>query len=414
MSPSGNMGTQFGGARGPMRGKAVFRRFAILVALCALAPEAVRAQGGSKAREQEEQKQLQRISDLKKELRDLASKSPGGNARPNDQKRILAELAKINHPQAARALVGYAEDPDYAPLREELLRMVSTAPGGDEVQVSRLMREHMALDDPARRIARDYLLGLAKRRHRDDWLDGIFDGGMIEDRFLAVQAMGDIGSPNALDRATTLQKDKSWKAEPGGLVSCGTIALSVRNAEGQEAAGLLLLLAKDPRFGPLDAAKVREATRLWRQTDLRTYVNLADLSASDADKRRDMATFLGAVGLEASRAPLVRVAFNARELPEFRAAAATALGGLRIAKEDLAERLKALLSDPEPLVRRGAADGLGRLMVKPAAEAFVSMLDGPFPAEIRAALSRLTGLPPETDWRKWLRAAFTDKKPEKK
>jgi HEAT repeat protein len=394
----------------------VFRRFAVLLALCALAPEAVRAQGANrggqqqgKAREQEEQKQLQRINDLKRELRELPSKSPGGSARPTDQKRIFTELARINHPQAARALVGFAEDPDYAALREELLQILSKAPSADEAQVSRLMRTHMAPDDPARRTARGYLLDVAKRRRRDEWLDALFDMGTTEDRFLAVQAMGDIGSVNALDRATTLLKDKSWKAEPSGLVSCGTIAMSVRNAEGQEAAGLLLLLAKDPRFGPSDAVRVREATRLWHQTDLRSYVDLNDLADRDPLRRREAATFLGTIGLESARAPLVRVAFNAHEVPEVRAAAAAALGGLRIAKEDLAMRLGALLSDPEPPVRRGAADGLGRLKVREAAAAFVSMVGGSHDAEARAALSRLTSLPPETDWKKWLQTNFPGK-----
>lgn len=382
----------------------MFRRLAlVLVVLCALAPEAVRAQGASKAREQEEQRQLQRIRELNRELRDLPTKSPGGVARPTDQKRHLAELAKINHPQAVRALVGYAENPDYVAVREELLRILATSPGADEAQVSRLMRDHMAHGDPARRIARDYLMELAKRRRKEDWLDGLFDSGMTEDRFLAVQAMGDIESPSTLDRATTLANDMRWTPDESGLISCGTIALSVRDAEGQQAACLLLVLTKDPRFGPADAAKVREATRLWHQTDLKAYVNLADLANPEPSKRRATAAFLGTVGLEAARAPLLRVAFNTRELPDVRAAAAAALGGLRIAKEDLADRLKTLLSDPEPLLRRGAADGLGRLMVKQSAEAFVSMLNGPHDAEARAALSRLTGLPPETDWKKWLK-----------
>ncbi len=388
----------------------MFRRLAV-VALCAVAPEAVRAQAANKAREQEELKQLQRIRELTRELRDLAAKSPLGVARPTDQKRVLQELAKVDHPQAVRALVGYAEDPDYAPLREELLRILATTPGADEAQVSRLMRDHMGHGDPARRIARGYLLQLAKRRRNDEWLDALFDMGLVEDRFLAVRALGEVGSLSALDRATTLAKDKSWKPDAEGLISCGTIALSVKDAEGSQAARLLLLLTKDPRFGPADAQKLREATRLWHQTDLKTYVNLADLADRDPRKRQETATFLGAAGLEAARAPLVRVAFHPRELPEVRAAAATALGGLRIAREDLAERLKTLLSDPEPLVRRGAADGLGRLMVKPAADAFVSMLDGPFAAEIRASLSRLTGLPADTtDWKRWLQTGFAEQK----
>ena len=389
----------------------MFRRLAVLVALCALAPEAVRAQGANKARELEEQKQLQRIRELTRELRDLASKSPLGAARPTDQKRILQDLAKVNHPQAVRALVSYAEDPDYAGLREELLQILATTPGADEAQVSRLMRDHMGHGDPARRIARGYLLELAKRRRNDEWLDALFDMGLVEDRFLAIQAMGQVGSTSALDRATTLAKDKNWKPSEDGLVSCGTIALSVKDAEGSEAARLLLLLLRDPRFGSADAQKLREATRLWHQTDLKTYVNLADLADRNPRKRQETATFFGAAGLEVARAPLVRVAFDRREPPEVRAAAAAALGGLRIAREDLAEKLKVLLSDPEAAVRRGAADGLGRLMVKPAADAFVSMLDGPFAAEVRASLSRLTGLPADTtDWKMWLQTGFSDSK----
>ncbi len=410
MSPFGTIDFIRGGA-GADEGDTVSCRLTVLlVALCALAPDAARAQGGSRAKELEEQKQLQRIRELTRELRDLAAKSPGGVARPSDQKRLLAELAKINHPQAVRALVAYAEDPDYASVREELLRILATTPGADEAQVSRLMRDHMGHGDPARRIARDYLLDLAKRRRKDDWLDWLFDLGSTEDRFLAVQAMGDIGGIGTLDRAATLAKDRSWKPDDSGLVSCGTIAMSVRDAEGPLAARLLLVLTKDPRFGPADAAKVRAATRLWHQTDLKSYVNLAELADQDPKKRQETAAFLGTVGLEAARAPLVRVAFNARELPEIRAAAATALGGLCIAKDDLADRLKTLLSDAEPIVRRGAADGLGRLMVRRSAEVLVSMLNGPHDAECRAALSRLTGLPAEYDWKKWLGTAFTGEK----
>lgn len=380
----------------------------ILAALCALAPEAARAQGANKAKETLEQKQLQRIRELTRELRELPTKSPGGVARPSHQKRILAELAKVEHPQAIRALVDYAENPDYVQVREELLQILATTSGADEAQVSRLMREHMAQGDPARRIARDYLLALAKRRRNSEWLDALFDLGSAEDRFLALQAMGAISSASVLDRGMTLLKDKAWKPDESGLLSCGTIALSARDAEGPQAARLLLLVTKDPRFGPADAAKVREATRLWHQTNLKSYVDFAELADKDARKRQEMATFLGTVGLEAARVPLLRVACNARELPEVRAAAASALGGLRIAKDDLAEQLKALLADAEPKVRRGAMEGLGRLMVRQSAEALVSMVGGPHDAEARGLLSRLTGLPAETDWKRWLETAFTD------
>lgn len=386
----------------------------LVVALCVAAP--VHAQGASKskAKETEEQKQLQRLRELVKELRDLPAKSPGGMPRPTDQKRIFAEIAKINHVQAVRFLIMCADDPTYMHLREELLRMLAATHGADETLVAALMRTHMAPDDPARRIARDYLLNLAKRRRKEDWLDGLFTGGTIEDRFLALQAMGEIRSAAVVDCAEALLKDKGWRPDESGVVGCGTIALSLRDAEGEPAARLLLVLMKDPRFEPADAQKVREATRLWRQSDLRTYIRLADLADSDPRVRQETAAFLGTVGLEAARAPLVRVAFNRREVPEVRAAAAAALGGLRIAKEDLAEKLKALLSDPEPRVRRGAQDGLGRLMVRPAVEAFVSMLDGPFADEIKAALSRLTDLPPDTDWKKWLRDTFRKAQPSRK
>lgn len=394
-----------------MRGCAV-HYLRILMTLCALGAVSY-AQGRSREfdpqKVAQEQKQLQRVRELRREIRELSAKSPVGIARPADLKRIFLELSRISHPEAARFLIECAESAGYAQVREDLLRILAESSSADEVQVSALMRQHMANDDPARGVARDYLLSLAKRRRDVGWLTGLFDAGSgpVEDRFLAVQAMGEIDPDAALERATTLLKDRSWRPDETGLVSCGTIALSVRMAEGQPAARLLLLLARDPRFGPADAAALREATRLWRQSDLRTYVNLADLGAKDIATRRETAAFLGTVGLESARAPLVRVAFHAREAPEVRAAAAAALGGLRIAKEDLVTKLAALLADPEAAVRRGAAIGLCRLMTRQAAEVLVSALDGPAAKEVRAALSAATLKPPETDWRKWLRSVPT-------
>jgi hypothetical protein len=382
----------------------------ILVALLALGA-AVQAQGVNKGRVTEEQRQLQRLRELMKELRELPSKSPAGIARPTDQRRVLGDVARINHPQAVRFLVTLVDEPVYAHLREEILLLLTRSAGADEALVSGVMRTHMAHDDPARRIAREYLLNLAKRKRKDEWLSGLFDGGTIEDRFLALQAMGDIGSVASLECATALLKDKSWRPDATGLVSCATIALSLREVEGEPAARLLLVLARDPRFAASDAPRLREATRLWRQSDLRTYLNLADLADENARTRAETAAFLGTVGLEAARAPLVRLAFDAREVPEVRAAAAKALGGLRIAKEDLAAKLKTLAADADPLVRRGALDGLVHLRGKPAAEAFVSMLGGPFDAEIRAALARLTDLGANHDWEKWLRESFPEGKP---
>ena len=385
-------------------------RLLVLVAICALAPEAVRAQGGKggkgvKEKETEEQRQAEEVQRLVRELRDLPSQSPGGIARPGDQKRLLERIAKINHPQAVRQLIGYLDNPDYGQLREELLGILARIRTGDD-QISRVMREHMAVDDPCRRIARKYLLDQARSRRQSEWLDGLFTAaGTVEDKFLALQVLGEISAGNALDCATVLANDKSWRPDADGLVSCGTIAMAVEGAEGPQAACLLLGLMKDSRFGPADAAKVREATRLWHESDLRAYLDLKELADRNPLKRQEAATLLGAVGLEAARAPLVRVATNKREPPEVRAAATAALGGLRIAKEDLAEILSELASDKDPLVRGAARDGLGRLMVRRSAVALVSMLDGPWKEEAKAALSRLTGLPPETDWKAWLATA---------
>jgi HEAT repeats len=380
----------------------LLRGLLVLAALCA----AVHAQGAGKGRKEpaEDQRVIQKIRELTRELRELASKSPTGIPRASEQKRILAEIAKINHPQAVRVLVGFADEPEYGAVREDLLRILAEMPGADEAVVGRVMVAHIAPDDPARRIAREYLLQQALRWRRDEWPVALFYAvGAIEDKFLALQVMGRIDSEHTLECATRLAKDRSWSPDATGLMSCGTIATSVEHFEGPAAARLLLLLARDPRFTQTDASKVRDATRTWHETDLRTYVDLADLAHPDAMKRQETATFLGAVGIECARAPLVQVAFNRTEVPEVRAAAATALGGLRIAREDLAERLRALLSDPEPLVRAGAADGLGRLNVIQAIEALVSMLDGPFADQAKAALSRITGKPADTDWREWLR-----------
>jgi len=362
------------------------------------------AQGGAKAKELEEQKNIQKIRDLKGELRDLRSKSPSGMARVSDQVRIFREIAKINHGQAVRTLVGYVDEPEYAPAREDLLRILADIPGADEALVGRVMKEHIALEDPARGIAIKYLLEQAMRWRKDEFPHTIFCARMaIEDRFLALQVMGRIGSSHTVECAEMLARDKSWSPDDTGLVSCATIAKSVEDMEGPAAAQLLLTLTKDARFTQADGTRLREAMRTWKDTDLRKYVDLADLS--DREKRRSFATFLGVVGFEAARAPLVRVAFNRREAPEMRAAAATALGGLRIAREDLAQRLGTLLSDPERIVRDGAADGLGRLNVIQALQAVVSMLDGPHADEAKVDLARITGLPAETDWREWFRRA---------
>jgi hypothetical protein len=378
------------------------RRSFVFATLLLAAAGAVHAQGKDRGRAQAEQKELARLRELVAELRGLPAKAPGGVPRRTDQIRILEEIAKVNHPQAVRTLLAFAYEGAYAPVLEDLLRILASMPHGDEAQISRVMREHMAPDDPARRIARDYLLGIASRKRNDEWLIASFTMGTLEDKFLALQAMGEIGSVHAVDCADALRRDPGWTPQHAGLVSCGTIAASLRSAEGPQAAKLLLLLTKDPRFAPADAARLREATRLWRQTDLRAYVNIAELADRDPGKRREAAVFLGVIGLEAARAPLLQLARNPEEPADVRAAAAAALGGMRIARGHLAEQLGALLLDPDPLVRRGAGEGLLRLGVRQSAEAFVPLLAGERAGEARQALGCLSGLPPETDWPRWL------------
>jgi hypothetical protein len=378
----------------------MLRGLVVLTALCA----GVYAQGaGRGAKVPDDQRQLQKIRDLTRELRELTARSPSGIPRASEQKRILAEIAKVNHPQAVRVLVISAEEPECAAVREDIFRILAEMPGADEAAVGRLMLGHLALDDPIRGIAREYLLGQALRTRRDDVPLALFAMGTHEDKFLSLQVAGRIESRRTVEWALALARDRSWSPDASGLLSCGTIATSVERFEGPAAARILLLLAKDPRFTAADASRVRDATRTWHETDLRSYVSLTDLNSSDALKRQEAAAFFGVVGIEFARAPLVRVAFNRSEVPEVRAAAASALGGLRIAREDLAERLAKLATDPERIVREGAMEGLGRLNVMQALEALVSMVDGPFSGEARAALSRHTSLPPETGWKEWLR-----------
>jgi hypothetical protein len=278
-----------------------------------------------------------------------------------------------------------------------MIELLAGLPDADDV-----MLEHLLPDDPSRRTAREYLITRAKLRRDERWLMLLFSVGTKEDCFIALKALGEISSAHVLEYAETLMRDEGWTPDESGIMSCGTIAASLRHAEGQPAARTLLLLMGDSRFGPADAAELREATRLWRQADLRTYIDLNELTHTEAARREDLATFLGTVGLESARAPLLRLLGNVNEPPNVRGAAAAALGGLRIARGDLAAQLRPLLASPEEPLRAGAIRGLGRLKVKQAAAALVSMMGGPHESEGRAALSRLTGLPATTDWVRWL------------
>jgi HEAT repeat protein len=216
--------------------------------------------------------------------------------------------------------------------------------------------------------------------------------------------MGEIGSTGTLDAARRLARDPSWAPKANTAINCGTIAASLKDLEGAAAARLLLLLRKDARFTAADSEVLSEATRLWSRRDPREYVDIHELAQPDPDQRAETAAFLGAAGIEEARAPLARIARNPAEPPAMRATAAEALGGLMLARGDLAEMLGELAQVENSEIARGAVRGLGRLHVRQSAEQLVGLLDGPLAADARAALAKLTGLAPDTDWAVWLKS----------
>ena len=132
-----------------------------------------------------------------------------------------------------------------------------------------------------------------------------------------------------------------------------------------------------------------------------SYIDVGDLGGDDVEKRKEMARFLGNAGIEAARLPLLKLAQQRAEDPALRAAAAEALGGMRLARVDLAVELGRLLRDENEEVRKAAVRGLARLKIRPAAERLVKELGGPLADEVRLALSRSHGRSPLADWGEW-------------
>jgi HEAT repeat protein len=344
--------------------------------------------------------QSDRLTRYKREWRKLDQKSGFGTQR-KQYVRLGQVIAKLGTRGAAQFLIPKTREPRHAVFHGNLLRLLAKHfPENDEVEF--LMQEHMALEDPYRDTARDYLLALARRIGDEAWLLDLFSMGTVEDRFLALRDLGEISSPAALKCAESLARDRTWK--PGGtLINCGTIAAAVKDAEGQRAARLLLLLQRDPRFRPDDQLDLRGATRLWRHSDLRAFIELTDLASPDSVTRAETAAFMGQAGIESARAPLLRLALNRAEIGDVRAAAAKALGGLRIARGALVRRLRKLIADTDPDVRVSAIAGLSELRVHQAALALVDLLEGPYAKHAAAALEHLSGLPADTDWRAWVK-----------
>jgi len=349
----------------------------------------------------------ERVTELIRRFRELETRPLA--PRKEDQVAILRELAHIDFHIATRFVIRVAEDPNYLGLREELLKILADVER-DDTNINTLMRDHMTPDDPYRAIARDYLLKRAIRGNKEDWLVSLYSmGATTEDRFLALEALGRIGATSTLDIAWKLAEDGDWQPRADSIVKCGTIVQAVHDHEGPRAARLLLLIAKDKRFTAADRTVLREATHLWKQSDLRRYIDFRELVAGDALQRIDTALFLGRAGIEEARAPLLHLARNEIEPADLRAAAADSLGRLSIARGALSLQLRALLHDREPLVQLGAIEGLSRLGVRQAAVALSELANGgPLDNPARQALSRMTGLPPETDWIDWVNSPRCD------
>lgn len=339
-----------------------------------------------------------RLDRHKREWRKLDQKT-GFVPRRKQYIRLAEDIAALGTPEAFRFLIPKTREPRYASFHGDLLRYLAKY-GKEDEEVEFLMREQMSPESTFRSRARDFLYDRAIRKRDAAWLLDLFSMGGVEDRFLAVRGLGELSDSAALECAESLARDLEWKpSDP--LVSCGTIATAVKDAEGQRAARLLLLLERDARFRPKDRLALRAATRLWHRSDLRAYVELTDLASPDIATRIGAARFMGRAGIESARSPLVRLAFDRREAADVRAAAARALGGLQIAQGALVRRLEELLIDNDPDVRVAAIGGLGGLRVCQSADALVELLEGPYREHAIEALMAISALPKDTDWRAW-------------
>jgi HEAT repeat protein len=343
-----------------------------------------------------------RLVELVQRLRRIELDGATFQARRAERLALLEEIAYLKTEPAAQVLIEKARSDRYADVHEPLLQLLARL-YPDSPSVAAHFRERLQdRDNPFRTLARAYVLRAAEDRRDEETLADMFERGTVEDRFLALRALGRISSKHVLPFAMQLLQDPHWTPQEGSAASCATIARSVTSQEGPQAARLLLLLKHDPRFTKSDLAGVREATRLWRNPDLIAHIRVSALADPDPGARAELAAFLGRAGVEAARAPLLALASRRDEPSMVRAAAAEALGGLKIARGDLSEKLGALLADPDEAVRRAAVRGLAKLRVQQAARVLVGLLDGPLGAEARAALAGAESLPPETDWRAWL------------
>jgi HEAT repeat protein len=338
-----------------------------------------------------------KLGDLKQEFSRIERSAPGVAIDKKARLDVLAEILELGDLAAVQFLIEVAEDQAHEDLRGDLLALLASKGPESEV-IAGLFRRHFVAGDAFRGLARDYLLARAVRLRDELWLRTMFRTATVEDRFFALRALGGLASRYAIEAADALLHDPNWKPDGGELISCATLARSLRDQEGEEAARLLLLLRQDPRFTERDGEALLDATRTWERSDLLSYVDVSSLASSDMNRRLSSVLFMGRARIEMARQPLLRMALDEREEVAVRAAAAASLGSLRIARGDLTRQLGDLLEDSQREVRLGALIGLGRLKVRQAAELLVSRLGGPLDRTVREALSECTGMSPATDF----------------
>jgi len=372
----------------------------LLVALSSVSVEAAPRRGRKEANPKPVE-DTPDLGDLKQEFSRIGRSAPGVAVDKKARLDVLGEVLELESLAAVQFLIEVAEDPAHEDLRGDLLGMLAEKGPESEV-IAGLFRRHFVAGDVYRDLARDYLLARAVRMRDEPWLRTMFRTASVEDRFFALRALGRLASKYVIEAADALLHDSSWKSSEHGLISCATLARSLREHQGEEAARLLLLLRQDPRFTERDRGALLDATRTWERSDLLSYVDISSLASADVNRRLTSVLFMGTARIEMARAPLLRMANDEREDVSVRAAAAASLGNLRIARGDMAERLGALLEDPQREVRLGAIVGLGRLGVRQAADRLVRHLGGPDERAVRQALSDCTGMSPSTVFPRWL------------
>ncbi|MCZ6572941.1 MAG: HEAT repeat domain-containing protein [Planctomycetota bacterium] len=337
---------------------------------------------------------------LKGEFRSLGAQGLfQARAPAKDRFSVLQRILRLKDQGALEFLAGVVRDDGHDDLREDLLRLLAEE-RPDTAVVTELLKQQLGADNPQRRLARDLLLQWTKEKKDVSFALELMDKGTIEDRFAAMKLLGEVSHASTLQYVSKLLA-ADWEPDREAGVTCGALALSLARMEGREAARLLLLLQRGRRFTDRDTAAVRDATRLWHKPDLVSYIDVGDLGGDDVEKRKEMARFLGDAGIEAARLPLLKLAQQRAEHPALRAAAAEALGGMRIARVDLAHELGRLLRDENEEVRKAAVRGLARLKIRPAAERLIKELGGSLADEVRLALSRSHGRSPLADWGEW-------------